>query len=71
MFNEYYYVKHSDIKSELNKLSNNLVKVHTKDISYMVDCINKGEKLTERPINSDDIRDRFIAYSDNLPFGIL
>ena len=37
----------------------------------MVDYINKGEKLEERPINLEDIRDRFIAYHDNLPFGIL
>ena len=36
-----------------------------------MDHINNGEKRTERPINSEDIRDKFIAYSDNLPFGIL
>ena len=69
MFNEDYYVKKLDsknIKTEFNKLSNNLVKAYTKDIRYMVDHINKGEKLTERPINSKDIRDKFIAYSDNL-----
>ena len=29
------------------------------------------KNLKERPINSKDIRDKFIAYSDNLPFGIL
>ena len=68
-FNEDYYVE--NIKSEFNKLSNNLVKAHTKDISYMVDYINNGEKLEERPINLADVRDKFIAYSDNLPFGIL
>ena len=33
--------------------------------------INNGEKLTERPINSKDIKDKFIAYNDILPFGIL
>ena len=37
----------------------------------MVNHINNGEKLKERPINLKDIRDKFIAYSDNLPFGIL
>ena len=68
-FNENYYIE--NIKSEFNKLSNNLVEAHTKDISYMVDYINNGEKLEERPINLEDIRDKFIAYSDYLPFGIL
>ena len=68
-FNEDYYIEY--IKSEFNKLSNNLVKAHTKDISYMVDYINNGEKLKERPINLEDIRDKFIAYSGYLPFGIL
>ena len=37
----------------------------------MVDYINNGEKLKERPINLEDVREKFIAYSDNLPFGIL
>ena len=37
----------------------------------MVDYINKGEKLTERPINSEDIREKFIAYSEYSTFGIL
>ena len=37
----------------------------------MVDYVNYGEKLEERPINLEDVRDKFIAYSDNLPFGIL
>ena len=60
-FNEDYYVE--NIKSEFNKLSNNLVEAHTKDISYMVDYINNGEKLEERPINLADVRDKFIAYS--------
>ena len=68
-FNENYYIE--NIKSEFNKLSNNLVEAHTKDISYMVDYINNGEKLEERPVNLEDIRDKFIAYSDYLPFGIL
>ena len=68
-FNEDYYVK--NIKNEFNKLSNNLVKAHTKDIRYMVDRINNGENLKEIPINLEDIRDKFIAYDDILPFGIL
>ena len=74
LFNEDYYVEKLDsknIKSEFNKFSNNLVEAYTKDISYMVDYINKSEKLTERPINLEDIRNKFIAYSDYLPFGIL
>ena len=74
LFNEDYYVKKLDsknIESEFNKLPNNLVKAHTKDISYMVDYINNGEKLKERPINLEDIRETFIAYYDCLPFGIL
>ena len=68
-FDQNYYIE--NIKSEFNKLSNNLVEAHTKDISYMVDYINNGEKLEERPINLEDIRDKFIAYSDYLPLGIL
>ena len=59
MFNEDYYVK--SIKSESKKLSNNLVNAHTKDIRYMVDHINNGEKPTERPIILEDGRDKFIA----------
>ena len=27
--------------------------------------INNSEKLEERPINLEDVRDKFIAYSDN------
>ena len=68
-FNEDYYIE--NIKSEFNKLSNNLVEAHTKDISYMMDCINNGEKLEERPINVEEVRDKLIAYSDNLPSRIL
>ena len=74
LLNEDYYVKKLDsknIKSTFNKLSDNLVKTHTKDISYMVDCINNGEKLKERSINLEDNRDKFVAYNDYLPFGIL
>ena len=73
-FNEDYHVKKLDsknIKSEFNKLSNVLVKAYTEDIRYMVDHITSGEKLTGRPINSKNIRDKFIAYNDILPFGIL
>ena len=36
----------------------------------MVDYINKREKLTGRPIDLD-IKNQFIAYCDELPFGIL
>ena len=68
-FNEDYYIE--NIKNEFNQLSNNLVRAHTKDITYMVDYINNDEKLEERPINSEDIRNKFIAYSDNLPSGLL
>ena len=68
-FNEDYHIE--NIKSEFNKISNNLVDAHTKDISYMVDYINNGEKLEKRCINLKDVRDNFIAYSDNLTFGIL
>ena len=60
LFNEDYYVKKLDsknIKSELKNLSNNLVVAYARDITYMVDYINKGGKLTERPINIEDIRD--------------
>ena len=74
LLNEDYYLEKLDsknIKSEFKKLSNNLVKAHTKDISYMVDYINNSEKLKERPINLEDIRDKFIAYNDYLPFRIL
>ena len=69
LFNEDFYIE--NIKSEFKKLSNNLVEAYTKDINYMVDYINNGEKLEERAINLEDIRDKFIAYSDYLPFGIL
>ena len=66
LFNEDYYVR--NIKSEFKKLSNNLVTAH---IRHMLDYINNGEKLKERPINLEDVRDKSIAYSNNLPFGIL
>ena len=29
------------------------------------------QKFKERPVNLEDIRDKFIAYNDYLPFGIL
>ena len=44
-FNEDYYIE--IVKSEFNKFSNNLVEAQTKDISYMADYINNGEKLEE------------------------
>ena len=68
-FNEDYYIE--NIKSEFNKRSNNLVKAYTEDIRYMVDYINNDEKLEERPINLEDVRDKFLAYSDNSHFEIL
>ena len=71
LFNEDYYVKKLDSKIEFNKLSNNLVKAYTGDINDTVGHINNGKKLTGKPINSKDIRDKFTAYSDNSPFGIL
>ena len=74
LFNEDYYLKKLDsknIKSEFNKLSNNVVEAYTKDMSYMGDYVNNGENLKERSINLEDIRDRFIAYSDYLPYKIL
>ena len=67
-FNEDYYIENS--KSEFKKLSNNLVNAYSKDIRYMVDYINNDEKLEERPINLEDIREKFIVYSDYSPFGI-
>ena len=70
LFDEDYYVKKLDgknIKSECNKLSNNLVRPYTKDIKYVVDHINNGKKLTERPINLKDVRDKFIAYNQIHP----
>ena len=66
LFNEDYYVEKSDsknIKSEFKKLSKNLVAVYARDITYMVD-FTKGEKLTERSINSEDIRDKYIVYNE-------
>ena len=52
LFNEDYYVEldSKSIKSEFKKLSNNLVKACNKDIRYMVDHINNGEKLTKDPL---------------------
>ena len=67
LFNEDYYVEKLDsknIKSEFKKLSNNLVVAYARDITYMVDYINNGKKLTERSINLEDVRDKFIAYSE-------
>ena len=65
------YLFNEDYDVEFNKLSNNLVKAYTKDIIYMVDRSNNGENLKEIPIDLEDIRDKFIAYDDILPFGIL
>ena len=60
-----------NMKNKFNKLSNNLVEVNTKDIRYIVDHINNGKNLKKTLINLEDIRDKFIAYNDILPFGVL
>ena len=67
--NEDYCIENN--KNEFNKLSNNLVETNTKDIRYIVDHINNGENLKGTLINLEDIRDKFIAYNEILPFGIL
>ena len=67
--NEDYCIE--NIKNEFNKLSNNLVKASTKDIRYIAGHINNGENLKETLINLEDITDKFIAYNNILPFGIL
>ena len=67
--NEDYCIEY--IKNEFNKLSNNLVEANTKDIRYIVDHINNGGNIKETLINLEDIRDKFIAYNDILPFRIL
>ena len=59
------------IKNEFGKLSNNLVEACTKDIRYIVDHINNDENVKEIPIDLEDIKNKFIAYNDTLPFGIL
>ena len=55
----------------LTKLFNNLVETNTEDIRYTVDHINNSENFKEIPIDLEDIKDKFIAYNDTLPFGIL
>ena len=45
--------------------------MNNKDVRYMVNYINNGENLKEIPIDLEDIKDKFIAYNDTLPFGIL
>ena len=42
------------------------MKGYGKNIRYMVDYINKGENLMKKAIDPD-IRDKFIAYCDELP----
>ena len=66
--NEDYCMENS--KNEFNNLSNNLIEANTKDIRYIIDHVNNGENLKETLINLEDIRDKFIAYDDILPFGI-
>ena len=67
--NEDYCIE--NMKNKFNKLSNNLVEVNTKNIRYIVDHINNGKNLKKTLINLEDIRDKFIAYNDILPFGVL
>ena len=67
--NEDYCIE--NIKNEFNKLSNNSVENNTKDIRYIVDHINNGENLKEIPVDLEDIKGKFIAYNNTLPFGIL
>ena len=67
--NEDYSIE--NIKNESNKLSNNLVEANLKDIRYILDHINNGENLKETLINLEDIRDKYLAYNNILPFGII
>ena len=67
--NEDYSIE--NIKNESNKLSNNLVEANVKDIRYILDHINNGENLKETLINLEDIRDKYLAYNNILPFGII
>ena len=67
--NKCYCVK--NIEKEFNKFYNNLVVANTKDIRHIADHVNNGETLKETLINLEDIRGKFIAYNDILPFGIL
>ena len=48
-----------------------MVQANAKDIRCIVDHISNGESLKEIPINLKDIRDKFIAYNDTLPIGVL
>ena len=52
-------------KSKFNKLSNKLnirlIKGYRKDTKYMVDYIDKGEKLTKIPIDLN-IKNKFMGY---------
>ena len=68
-YNEDYCIE--NIKSEFEKISHNLVEVHNKGVTYTVDYINNGENLKEISIDLEDTKDKFIAYNDTLPFGIL
>ena len=58
------------IKDEFCKLLSNPIRGYSKDITHMVDYINKGGKITEGPIDQDT-RDKFEACCDELPFGIM
>ena len=45
--------------------------MHNKDVRCRVDYINNGENLKDIPTDLEDVKDKFTAYNDTLPFGIL
>ena len=58
------------VKNEFNRLFNNPIRRSSKDIRYIVDYINKSKTLLKKPIDLG-VKNEFIAYCDELPFGIL
>ena len=63
-----------ETKANFNKLSNylniKLIKGNRSFIFYMKDYINNEESLNKRPIDLS-IKNKQVAFSSNLPFGIL
>ena len=57
-------------ENEFSNGSANLVQSHSKDINYVVNQINRGEKFRETPIDSN-IKNKFIAYCYELPYRML
>ena len=57
-------------KSKLSNFSANLVQAYSKDIKYVVNRINRGEKLRETPIDLN-IKNKFIVYYYELPYETL